>query len=161
MLVGLHRAGSAGTIRAALRTPRLRREERRLRGLAEGLLARLGLAERAEADATELSFGELRALELARTLGGDPKLILLDEPAAGMGMGEVARLGDVVRAARDEGRGVLLVEHDMRFVFGICDVITVMDAGAVIAEGAPEEIRSDERVRAAYLGAEATEVSTS
>jgi branched-chain amino acid transport system ATP-binding protein len=152
VLAGQHIRGRAGTLQAVVRTPWLRREEKELRGRALELLESVGLAGRADANAADLSFGELRYLEVVRALGTGATMLLLDEPAAGMGKGEMDRLAAVIDATRADGRGVLLVDHDMRFIFGLCDVITVMDYGRVIAHGTPHEIEHNQAVRDAYLG---------
>jgi branched-chain amino acid transport system ATP-binding protein len=159
-LAGQHLQGKAGTLQAAVRTPWLVREERELRERALGVLASVGLSDRVRANAGDLSFGELRYLEVARALGTGAKMLLLDEPAAGMGRTEMDRLASVIDAARKEDRGVLLVDHDMRFIFGLCDVITVMDYGRVIAHGTPHEIENNQAVRDAYLGGESQESLT-
>lgn len=117
------------------------------------LLDAVGLGARARANAGDLSFGQLRYLEVVRALGTGATMLLLDEPAAGMGQAEMQLLISLLTTTRDQGRGILLVDHDMRFVLGLCDVITVMDAGAVIAHGTPDEIAANALVRTAYLGA--------
>ncbi len=152
VLAGLHIQGRAGTLQAVVRTPWLRREEKALRARALELLDSVGLKGRADANAADLSFGELRYLEVVRALGTGATMLLLDEPAAGMGKAEMDRLAAVIDTTRGDGRGVLLVDHDMRFIFGLCDVITVMDYGRVIAHGTPHEIERNQLVRDAYLG---------
>ena len=152
VLTGLHIQGHAGTLRAAVRSPMLRAEEKRLKAEALRLLGSVGLADRASADAGDLSFGELRYLEVIRCLGTGATMLLLDEPAAGMGKTETERLTALIDDVRKQGRGVLLVDHDMGFIFGLCDAITVMNAGRVIADGTPDEIENSEAVREAYLG---------
>jgi len=161
VLTGLHIQGSAGTLRAVVRSPRLRREEKALERSARGLLASVGLADRAGADAVDLSFGELRYLEVVRCLGTGATMLLLDEPAAGMGATETKRLATLIDQVRAGGRGVLLVDHYMGFIFSLCDAITVMNAGRVIADGTPREIEASAAVREAYLGGgEADEAAT-
>jgi len=155
VLTGLHIQGRAGTLRAAVRSPLLRKEERLLKKEALDLLASVGLADRAGADAGDLSFGELRYLEVIRCLGTGATMLLLDEPAAGMGKTETQRLTALIDEVRSQGRGVLLVDHDMGFIFSLCDAITVMNAGRVIADGTPREIESSRTVREAYLGGNA------
>jgi branched-chain amino acid transport system ATP-binding protein len=152
VLTGLHTRGRAGTLRAAVRSPMLRTEEKQLKATALGLLDSVGLAGRASADAADLSFGELRYLEVIRCLGTGATMLLLDEPAAGMGKTETQRLTALIGDVRASGRGVLLVDHDMGFIFSLCDSITVMNAGRVIADGTPHEIASSATVREAYLG---------
>jgi branched-chain amino acid transport system ATP-binding protein len=156
VLTGLHIQGHAGTLQAAVRSPGLRAEEKRLKAEARRLLGSVGLADRADADAGDLSFGELRYLEVIRCLGTGATMLLLDEPAAGMGKTETERLTALIDEVRKQGRGVLLVDHDMGFIFGLCDAITVMNAGRVIADGTPDEIEKSEAVREAYLGGSAT-----
>jgi branched-chain amino acid transport system ATP-binding protein len=152
VLTGLHIQGRAGTLRAAVRSPGLRKEEKQLRAQALTLLGSVGLAGRASADAGDLSFGELRYLEVIRCLGTGATMLLLDEPAAGMGKTETERLTALIDGVRASGRGVLLVDHDMGFIFSLCDSITVMNAGRVIADGTPREIEASQTVREAYLG---------
>ncbi len=152
VLTGLHIQGHAGTLRAAIRSPMLRKEERRLKAAALGLLDSVGLAGRATSDAADLSFGELRYLEVIRCLGTGATMLLLDEPAAGMGRTETGRLAALIDEVRDSERGILLVDHDMGFIFSLCDSITVMNAGRVIADGTPREIENSRTVRDAYLG---------
>ncbi|MEO0618377.1 MAG: ABC transporter ATP-binding protein [Pseudomonadota bacterium] len=126
------------------------RRDRSLRDPAMRHLEHLGLAERADDLASDLSHGERRQLELAMALAGDPKLMLLDEPMAGMGAEETARMISILKGL--EGKAMLLVEHDMNAVFALADRITVLVYGRVIATGDPEAIRSNPDVRAAYLG---------
>ena len=122
-------------------------------GLAEGLLARVGMASQAERPAGVLAYGDLKRLELAMALAGDPVLLLMDEPTAGMAPAERAALMALVRGiARDQGVAVLFTEHDMDVVFGHADRVLVLDRGRLIAEGTPEAVRADPRVRAVYLG---------
>lgn len=122
-------------------------------GLAEGLLARVGMASQAERPAGVLAYGDLKRLELAMALAGDPVLLLMDEPTAGMAPAERAALMALVRGiARDQGVAVLFTEHDMDVVFGHADRVLVLDRGRLIAQGTPEAVRADPRVRAVYLG---------
>lgn len=125
-------------------------------GLAEGLLARVGMASQAERPAGVLAYGDLKRLELAMALAGDPVLLLMDEPTAGMAPAERAALMALVRGiARDQGVAVLFTEHDMDVVFGHADRVLVLDRGRLIAQGTPEAVRADPRVRAVYLGTSA------
>ncbi len=153
VMVGLHLQTRAGLLAAALRTRATRREEARIHADARDLLDEVGLAGRAGDRATDLPFGLQRTLEIARALAARPRLLLLDEPAAGLTAPERRRLGSLIRRIRDDGTTIVLVEHDMEFVMGLVDELLVLDHGSVIAEGTPAEIQSDASVIAAYLGA--------
>jgi branched-chain amino acid transport system ATP-binding protein len=119
---------------------------------ADEIVARLGLHGVAARRADSLPTGQARLVELGRALATDPKLVLLDEPASGLDDVETARLSDVLTGLRDEGIGILLVEHDIDLVMALCSTIFVLDLGAVIASGTPEQVREDPAVQAAYLG---------
>lgn len=118
----------------------------------DGLLERVGIASYANDRADAIPTGTARLLELARCLAGDPKLLLLDEPSSGLDETETDAFGELLRDLAAEGRGILMVEHDMDLVMGVCDTIRVLDFGEVIAEGDPATIRADKRVQQAYLG---------
>jgi branched-chain amino acid transport system ATP-binding protein len=128
-------------------------EEARLAGEADALLAFVGLGHRRDEQASALPYGEQRLIEVAVALAAQPRLLLLDEPAAGMTGGEKDRLVELVRRVREQGVTVLLVEHDMRLVMGISDVVIVLNHGRVIAEGPPAAIQAHPDVIRAYLGA--------
>jgi len=153
VLTGAHMGIGYSMLDALLRTPKFRREEKRQRALCLEKLDFVGLADKKDAQAADLPYGEQRLLEMARALACGPKLLLLDEPAAGMNNKETAQLGVIIRRIRDElGIGVVLVEHDMELVMDISDHITVLHFGSVLAEGTPRQIQDNPDVVAAYLG---------
>lgn len=154
VLVALAEQHSYSTLRVLMPGRQFQSLERRERELARETLARVGLQRKADLFAGQLSYGEQRRLEIARALATRPKLLLLDEPAAGMNSAEKQELmKDVIKLGVD-GLGILVIEHDMGFIMGLCERITVLNFGQVIAEGSPGEIRANPVVIEAYLGSE-------
>jgi branched-chain amino acid transport system ATP-binding protein len=152
-MVGADAHHSTGAISAALGLNRHRREEREGREKAQELLDFVGISMRAGEAAKNLPYGDQRRLEIARALATDPRLLLLDEPAAGMNPAEKRSLQALIHKIRDSGRTVLLIEHDMGLVMDISDRVAVLDFGELIAEGQPHEVQRNARVIEAYLGA--------
>jgi branched-chain amino acid transport system ATP-binding protein len=153
VLVGMHARLKGGIIRSILGTPGIRREERGARERARDLLRFSGLPGRDNQLARNLPYGDQRRLEVARALATEPKLLLLDEPTAGMNPQETTSFTEFVSVLREEhGLTVLMIEHDMKVVMGISDHVTVLDYGEKIFEGSPQEAQKDERVIEAYLG---------
>jgi branched-chain amino acid transport system ATP-binding protein len=154
VMIGLHHRTKAGMVRSALKLPSARREENWMRQEALHFLDIVGLEMQADSLAGSLPFGSQRLLEVARALATQPSLLLLDEPASGLNAYETRELGEIIYRIRDMGITVILVEHDMGLVMRISDEVLVLDYGEVIAEGSPEDIRSNEKVIEAYLGSE-------
>lgn len=152
VLVGRHTRTREGLLAALLRGPAYRRAEAEARARAMELLDFVGLAPRADWLSRNLPYGEQRKLEIARALASEPGVLLLDEPTAGMNPQETRATEELVLAIRDKGIAVLVIEHDMRFIFNLCDRVAVLVQGEKLIEGTPDVVQSDERVIAAYLG---------
>jgi branched-chain amino acid transport system ATP-binding protein len=157
ILVGLHARYRSHFGSVVLRTRHMRSEERAMRERARELIVEYGLQEQSDSRAGDLTFGQLRFLEIARAVARKPDILLLDEPAAGLNATETAELARLIRMIRDAGTGVLLVDHDVPLVFGLSDCVTVLDAGVIIANGSVASVRSNIDVQKAYLGEAAEE----
>ena len=151
-LAGAHLQARAHALTQMLWLPSARREEHDLAARARSLLELVGLAEHSEAAANELPMGAQKLLEVVRALMARPRVMLLDEPAAGLNDAETAELGTLLRAVRASGITVLVVEHNMSLVMGVADQVIVLDAGSIVANGTPAEIQRDPRVVEAYVG---------
>jgi branched-chain amino acid transport system ATP-binding protein len=153
VMVGRHVRTRAGVIGAMLNTSATRTEEAAIRQRAIDLLHYVRIEDRADDLAKNLSYGDQRRLEIARALATEPKLLCLDEPAAGMNATETEELRDLIEGIRHDGTTILLIEHDVKLVMGLCDRVAVLDYGALVIEDVPAVVQKDQRVIEAYLGA--------
>ena len=152
VMVGLHTRSRSGFLACACKLPHHLAEEKRIRAQALELLEYVGIADLAGTPAASLPFGKGRLLEIARALAVKPRIVLMDEPAAGLNSRETWQLGELIRRIRGTGVTIVLVEHDMELVMDICDTIVVLNLGKKLAEGTPRQIQENPAVIAAYLG---------
>ena len=152
VMIGRHTKSKAGMAAGLFNLPRTWQEEKQIRAQALAMLDLLGIVHLAHVDAQSLAFGQQRHVELARALAGEPTLLLLDEPAAGLNIHETEQLGKLIRKIKNLGITILLVEHDMSLVMTVCDELIVLSFGQVIAEGKPREIQRHPEVIRVYLG---------